>query len=325
MGSGAKPSVRRNDFVADHEQGYVQDPAQQEMQLVGFRIANIGGRASLVVGSSYYDIAEASGGALSADPMQVLGSPDQLHSLTALVADRSPTGKVGDVEFGPPVPRPQKSFGVGLNYQAHAEEGGMEVPDAPLVFTKFPSCIVGPTATVELRSDACDYEGELVVVIGPGGKDIAIDDAWNHVVGMTIGQDISDRAAQFASKPPHFDLGKSFDTFGPTGPMLVSLDELGDPDELRITTMINDEIRQDDTTANMIFKVPTLIAYLSRITTLQTGDLIFTGTPEGIGATQGKFLADGDMVTTTIEGIGTMTNPCVRSSDHGTNALLQDA
>ena len=226
------------------------------------------------------------------------------------------TGSLADVTLGPPVPRPQKSFGIGLNYQAHAAEGGMDVPDNPLVFTKFPSCIVGPTADVELRSDGCDYEGELVVVIGPGGKDIAIDDAWDHVVGVCGGQDISDRPAQFAAKPPHFDLGKSFDTFGPIGPVLVSVDEVADRDNLRIVTKVNGEVRQDDTTANLIFDVPTLISYLSRITTLVTGDVIFTGTPEGIGASQGKFLADGDVITTTIDGIGTMTNRCVRVSDY---------
>ncbi len=116
--------------------------------------------------------------------------------------------------------------------------------------------------------------------------------------------------------PPHFDLGKSFDTFGPIGPAVVSTDELADRSNLQITTLVNGEKRQDDTTSNMIFDVPTLISYLSRITTLVTGDVIFTGTPEGIGATQGKYLAGGDVVTTAIEGLGTMTNRCVRVSDH---------
>jgi 2,4-diketo-3-deoxy-L-fuconate hydrolase len=191
----------------------------------------------------------------------------------------------------------------------------MEVPENPLVFTKFPSCIVGPTTDVELRSDGCDYEGELVVVIGEGGKDIAVADAWSHVVGMTIGQDISDRPAQFSAKPPHFDLGKSFDTFGPMGPVLVSVDEIDDRNALPIVTEINGEVRQDDTTANLIFDVPTLVSYLSHITTLTTGDVIWTGTPEGIGAAQGKFLADGDVITTHIAGVGTMTNRCVRVGD----------
>ncbi len=191
----------------------------------------------------------------------------------------------------------------------------MEVPDNPLVFTKFPSCLVGPTAEVEMRSDAVDYEGELVVVVGRGGKDIEPTEAWEHVVGLTVGQDISDRAVQFAAQPPHFDLGKSFDTFGPIGPVMVSPASV-DRDRLRIVTEVNGDVRQDGTTDQMIFDVATLVSYLSRVTTLTTGDLIFTGTPDGIGAAQGKFLADGDVLTTRIEGIGTLTNRCVRITDH---------
>lgn len=283
---------------------------------MGFRLANIDGRAALVDGDRYYDVHELSGGAVGPDPMEAILDPEALSALSAELSDRTATGSIADVELGPPIPRPQKSFAVGLNYRAHAAEGGMDVPDAPLVFTKFPSCIVGPTADVEMRSDGCDYEGELLVVIGRGGKDINKADAWRHVVGLTVSQDISDRPAQFAAKPPHFDLGKSFDTFGPTGPWLVSLDLVEDPDDLRIVTKVNDEIRQDARTSSMIFDVPTLISYLSRITTLIPGDVIFTGTPEGIGATQGKLLRDGDVITTTIDGLGTMVNRCVRVSDH---------
>jgi 2-keto-4-pentenoate hydratase/2-oxohepta-3-ene-1,7-dioic acid hydratase in catechol pathway len=283
---------------------------------MGYRLANVAGRAALVAGDHYYDLETVSGGALGSDPMAALDVPDRLAALSGGLADQQPTGVLADVELGPPVPRPQKSFAVGLNYQAHADEGGVEVPKSPLVFTKFPSCIVGPNADVELRSDGCDYEGELLVVIGPGGKDIDPGDAWNHVVGLSVSQDISDRPVQFAAKPPHFDLGKSFDTFGPMGPVLVSVDEVADPERLRITTTVNGDVRQDGTTADMIFDVPTLVSYLSRITTLVTGDVIFTGTPEGIGATQGKFLAAGDVIVTTIEGLGTMTNRCVRVSDY---------
>ncbi|MEM9562576.1 MAG: fumarylacetoacetate hydrolase family protein [Actinomycetota bacterium] len=283
---------------------------------MGFRLANIDGRAALVDGDHYHDLETASDGALGQDPMAALGAGAQLAALAEGLGERTPTGAVADVVLGPPVPHPPKSFAVGLNYHAHAAEASMEPPDNPLVFTKFPSCIVGPTAEVEMRSDACDYEGELVVVIGAGGKDIAPDAAWDHVVGVTVGQDISDRVAQFAAKPPHFDLGKSFDTFGPIGPVLVSVDAIADPDDLRLVTAVNGEVRQDDTTANLIFDVPTLISYLSHITTLVTGDIIFTGTPEGIGATQGSFLSDGDVITTTIDGIGTMTNRCRRVTDH---------
>lgn len=282
---------------------------------MGFRLATIADRAVLVVGDGHHDLETLSGGEFSADAMAALAHPGRLSELSDAIADRAPEGSVADAVFGAPVPRPQKSFGVGLNYRAHAAESNMEPPEAPLIFTKFPSCLVGPTADVELRSGGCDYEGELVVVIGEGGKDIAPEDAWNHIVGVTVGQDISDRPAQFAAKPPHFDLGKSFDTFGPIGPCVVSLDLIGDPTALRIVTEVNGEVRQDDVTGNMIFDVPTLVSYLSRITTLVTGDLIFTGTPEGIGAAQGTFLADGDVITTTIDGVGQMTNRCVRMSD----------
>lgn len=280
---------------------------------MGFRLANVDGRASLVHGDHFYDL-EALGGP-SADPMVALAHPDVLSELSAGLADRTPTGALAEVVLGPPVPRPQKSFGVGLNYAAHAAEGGVEPPASPMVFTKFPSCLVGPTAEVEIRSDGCDYEGELVVVIGNGGKDITIEDAWDHVVGVTVGQDISDRPAQFAAKPPHFDLGKSFDTFGPIGPVVVSTDELPDRDALHIICEINGEVRQDGNTSDLIFDVPTLVSFLSSITTLVTGDIIFTGTPEGVGMAQGKWLADGDVITTTIDGVGTMTNRVVRISD----------
>jgi 2,4-diketo-3-deoxy-L-fuconate hydrolase len=282
---------------------------------MGFRLANVNGRAALVHGEHYTDLATHSSGALGPDPMEALTRPDLLAELSASLGDASVTGSLADVTLGPPVPRPQKSFGIGLNYAAHAAEGGRDTPDSPLVFTKFPSCLVGPTANVEVRSDGCDYEGELVVVIGEGGRDISIADAWNHVVGVTVGQDISDRPAQFAASPPHFDLGKSFDTFGPIGPVVVSTDELPDRDALHIVTRVNGELRQDGDTSDLIFDVPTLVSFLSSITTLVTGDIIFTGTPEGVGAAQGRFLADGDVITTTIDGVGTMANRVVRISD----------
>lgn len=283
---------------------------------MGFRLANVQGRAVLVDGEHYFDLATVSDGALSSDPMAALSQLAELTELGPALGDRAPTGRLADVVLGPPVPRPQKSFAVGLNYVDHAAEGEMEVPANPLVFSKFPSCLVGPTADVELRTDFCDYEGELVVVIGRGGKDIDPADAWAHVAGVMVGQDISDRKVQFAAKPPHFDLGKSFDTFGPIGPTLVSIDQIGDPAALQIVTAVNGEERQRASVTSMVFDVPTLIEYLSQITTLVTGDVIFTGTPAGVGATQGKFLADGDVITTTIDGIGTLVNRCVRVSDH---------
>ena len=213
---------------------------------MGFRLANVGGRAALVRDEEYFDLAEVSNGELPSDPMLALRYPDEVSALAATLNGRTASGTLAGVVLGPPVPQPQKSFGIGLNYLVHAAESSMEPPKNPLVFTKFPSCLTGPTADVEMRSDSCDYEGELVVVIGRSGKDIAPQDAWGHVIGVMAGQDISDRKAQFAAKPPHFDLGKSFDTFGPTGPVLVSLDEIGDPGDLRIVTTVNGEERQNE-------------------------------------------------------------------------------
>ena len=291
------------------------------MQSMPFKLANVDGRAALVRGdldgdAHYFDLATLSAGEIGPDPMAALAVPDRLAELSAGLEGAEPTGSVGDVTLGPPVPAPRNSYGIGLNYEQHADEADMEPPENPLVFTKFPSCICGPTDDVRLRSDGCDYEGELVVVIGDGGHDIAVDDAWDHVVGLTIGQDISDRPAQFMASPPHFALGKSFDTFGPIGPVLVSTDSFADPADLHLQTLVNGEVRQDDRTAKLLFDIPYLVSFLSRITTLTTGDVIFTGTPEGIGMAQGKFLADGDVITTTIEGIGSMVNTCRRVSDY---------
>jgi 2,4-didehydro-3-deoxy-L-rhamnonate hydrolase len=282
---------------------------------MGFRLANVAGRAVLVHGDHYTDLATHSSAMFGPDPMEALTRPDLLSELSATLGDSMVTGLLADVTLAAPVPRPQKVFGIGLNYLDHVAEGGREAPSSPLVFTKFPSCLVGPTADVEIRSEGCDYEGELVVVIGEGGRDIAIEDAWNHVVGVTVGQDISDRLAQFAASPPHFDLGKSYDTFGPIGPFIVSTDDLVDRDALHIVCAVNGDVRQDGTTADLIFDVPTLVSFLSGITTLVPGDLIFTGTPAGVGAAQGRYLADGDVITTTIDGVGTMTNRVVRISD----------
>lgn len=286
---------------------------------MGFRLGAVDGRAVLVRGDRYVDVEVASGRQLGADGRRLLAETEALAALDGQLAkdpDSFEWTAVAGAMFGPPVANPSQVFAVGLNYRKHAEEGGMAIPEVPLVFTKFASAITGPHADVELRSDVCDYEGELVVVIGAGGRDIPADQAWSRVAGLCVGQDISDRAVQMAASPPQFSLGKSFDTFGPTGPLIVSPENFGDPSALRITTEVNGDVRQDDTTADLIFDVPTLVSYLSHIATLRPGDLIFTGTPGGVGAPTGSFLRDGDVITTTIEGIGTMSNRCVRIADH---------
>ena len=283
---------------------------------MGFKLANIKGRAALLNEESFYDLEEISNGNLSHDSTKALFHLEELGELSKNLNDLEATGNISEAEFDAPVSFPKNCYAVGLNYRNHAEEANMTIPEVPMVFTKHTSCLVGASADVEMRSNYVDYEAELVVVIGLSGKDISKDDAWNHVAGLCVGQDISDRPAQFASTPPMFNLGKSFDTFGPMGPALVSPDSLPNKENLVIECKVNDEIRQNDNTDDLIFDVPTIISYLSEIVTLNTGDVIFTGTPGGVGVTQGKFLKDGDIITTSIEGLGTLTNKCVRVSDH---------
>lgn len=166
-----------------------------------YRFANYAGRAVLVDGDSYHDLEQLSDGKVSSDPMKAIAMEDLLHELQTKAQGRLPSGKIDPSQFGAPSPCPEKAFGIGLNYQTHADESSMEVPSKPVVFAKFSSCICEPNATVELRGESVDYEGEIVVVIGKGGRDIASVHAWEHVFGVTVGQDISDRAVQMASNP----------------------------------------------------------------------------------------------------------------------------
>ena len=209
--------------------------------------------------------------------------------------------------------RPQKIFGIGLNYRAHGAEAGMELPESPLVFTKFPSALCGPTSDIRLPSGRTDWEVELVVVIGTSGSNISADTAMDHVAGYSVGQDISERRVQLSGKPPQFNLGKSFDTFAPVSPM-VTLDAFDAPHDLEIWCEVAGERMQQGRTSDLIFDVPTLVSYLSSICTLQPGDLIFTGTPDGVGAARKppRYLQDGEEIVSCIEGIPQMRNRCVK-------------
>ncbi len=204
------------------------------------------------------------------------------------------------------MPRPPQVFGIGLNYRDHAEEAGLELPKDLLVFTKFPSSITGPHAEVSLPSDRVDWEVELVVVIGTEGHQVSVDRAWDHVAGLTVGQDLSERQVQFTSKPPQFSMGKSYPGFSPIGPWLVTPDDIGNPDALSIRCSIDHETVQDGSTADMVFSVAEIIARLSAIVTLLPGDVIFTGTPAGVGATRTppRYLKRGEVLTSTIQDIG---------------------
>jgi 2,4-didehydro-3-deoxy-L-rhamnonate hydrolase len=291
---------------------------------MSYKLGSVNGRAVLVKMNNFYDLEEISEGSLSHDSTDALFDLEKLDELNKKLDSFEPSGNLEGINFDPPVSSPKNCYAVGLNYRNHAEEAGMTIPEVPMVFTKHTSCLVGPTSEVQMRSDYVDYEAELVVVIGLSGKDISKKDAWNHVAGLCVGQDISDRPAQFTSTPPMFNLGKSFDTFGPMGPFLVSTELLEDKENLKIECSINDEIRQEDNTSNLIFGISDIIAYLSEIVSLKTGDVIFTGTPGGVGISQGKFLKDGDIITTSIEGLGTLTNKCVRISNHSRAEWLPD-
>jgi len=279
---------------------------------MGFRLGTVADRAVVVDDhDDWYDLARITGDERLVDPTVALAEPWVLDSYTQELAGLGADGRLDDATLGPPVPRPRQVFGVGLNYRSHAEETGAAVPPTPLIFTKFPGCLCGPTDDVELVTETVDFEVELVVVIGTGGRDIATDQAWERVAGLTVGQDVSDRALQFSSAPPHFDLGKSRAGYGPTGPLVVSIDAFDDPDDVALSCSVNGEVRQQDRTSGLIVDVPELIAYLSSILELFPGDLIFTGTPAGVGMTDGRFLVPGDVIESTIEGLGTMRNRCV--------------
>src|SRR5262245_32028540 len=182
-----------------------------------------------------------------------------------------------------------------------------------MVFTKFPNCLSGPRADVPIASGFVDYEAELVVVIGRRARGVAPERALDVVAGYCAGQDVSDRKLQFSDKPPQFSLGKSIDGFGPIGPEVVSLDALRDPNDLEIVCEVSGERLQHARTTDMVFSVPELVAYLSRFCTLEPGDLIFTGTPAGVGSvrTPRRYLKPGEVIRTDIEGIGELRNVCV--------------
>ena len=216
---------------------------------------------------------------------------------------------------GLPIDRPSKILCVGLNYRDHASESQMEVPPAPLLFAKWPNALVGNGETIVLPSQAqeVDYEAELGVVIGRGGRGISADDALDHVAGYICANDVSSRAVQFADG--QWTRGKSFDTFCPIGPELVPASDIADPQALRIRCVVNGETLQDATTADMIFRIADVIAYVSDGIELVAGDLILTGTPPGVGfaRTPPIYLEDGDEVTVEIDGVGRLTNPVRRA------------
>lgn len=275
------------------------------------QLANSKGRASLIRGERLIDVERRSDGRFGADPMALFARWGEFADWAASLDPHDGDDPLVESSLLACVPGPQKVFGIGLNYRDHAAEADLPIPEQPLVFTKFPNCLVGPTADVILTSDRVDWEVELVVVIGRGGTAIPEASAFDAVAGYCVGQDISDRRMQFAGKPPQFSLGKSANTFGPIGPAVVSLDAFADPNDLGLSCTVSGERMQDGRTSNMVFSVAELIAFLSRHCTLAPGDLIFTGTPAGVGSTRRRYLQPSDLIESTIEGIGNLRNRCV--------------
>jgi 2-keto-4-pentenoate hydratase/2-oxohepta-3-ene-1,7-dioic acid hydratase in catechol pathway len=227
-----------------------------------------------------------------------------LSSLTDLDWTEAAPYDVADLDA--PVPDPRQVFAIALNYAPHAAEAGYTPPDLPLVFTKFPSSITGPSTTVKLPEGNVDWEIEVVAVVGRGGRDIDEADAWSALAGVTVGQDLSERLLQLAGRPAQFSLGKSHAGFGPTGPWIVTPDELDDPDDLALASYLDGVPLQSGRTADMVFSIPRLVAHLSAVCELLPGDLIFTGTPAGVGnrLDPPRFLRPGETLTSHVDGVG---------------------
>lgn len=277
------------------------------------KLANLDGRAAVVLGDEIADIATASDGRFGPDPMGLYDEWDAFRDFAATVT--AVTGPLVEADLRNPVPRPRQVFAIGLNYRSHAEESGMALPEVPIVFTKFPASLAGPFDDIEVVGDTTDWEVELVVVIGRTADRVDEVDAWTHVAGLTIGQDISDRHLQFAAGS-QFSLGKSRRSYGPTGPWVVTPDEVDNPDDLALGCSVDGEKLQDARTSDLIFSVPRLVSELSAVLPLLTGDVIFTGTPGGVGVAlkPPRFLQPGNTLETWIEGIGTIRNRIVTGS-----------
>jgi len=247
--------------------------------------------------------------------LPIAGIPDMVALASRGLRDMPPISGVAlsDVKLLAPIPRPPKFICVGLNYREHAIESGQPIPERPTIFSKFSSCVIGPGAPIVLprNSNQPDYEAEFAFVIGKGGRHIRPENWRDHVFGYTIVNDVSARDFQMATS--QWLMGKTFDTFGPMGPWIVSSDEIPDPHALDISLTIGGETLQSANTRELIFKIPELVSYISSVVTLEPGDIVSTGTPSGVGFARKppRYLRPGDEVVIRIEGIGELRNPVV--------------
>jgi 2-keto-4-pentenoate hydratase/2-oxohepta-3-ene-1,7-dioic acid hydratase in catechol pathway len=272
------------------------------------RTMNVGGRLALVIGDGIVDVAEASDGRFAPAVQEAFARWDDLRTW-ADGTSLSPTGPIPEQGVGSPAPRPPQVFAIGLNYRSHAAEGGaQELPETPSCFTKFPMSVAGPYDVVELPQGFVDYEAEMVFVIGRQAYRISEDEAWSYVAGVSVGQDLSERLLQIAGPAPQYSLAKSYRGFTPIGPVLVTPDELSDPDDLALHCRLNGTEVQHARTSDMIFSVAQIVAHVSSILPMLPGDVVFTGTPDGIGFVRNPKvqLRPGDVLETEIEQIGTI-------------------
>jgi len=275
-----------------------------------------GPRACVLTDGTYVDLHAADPSLpTSLKALLALGDPG-LRKASAVAA------QAGAVRFDPKtaqhfavIPDPQKIICLGLNYRDHAIESGMDIPPEPVLFSKYPSALVGHGAKIVLPavSEQVDYEAELVIVVGRRAKHVSQEQAMDYVAGFAVGHDVSARDWQLNKPGRQWMAGKTFDTFAPVGPVLVTRDEVPNPSALGIRLRLNGQTMQDSSTAQLIFDVPYTISYLSKIVTLEPGDLIFTGTPPGVGMARKPpvWLKPGDVVEVEIDGLGVLTNPVV--------------
>ena len=240
---------------------------------------------------------------------------EQIHELSPEVSkfiDSNPEViPLSEIEFLPVIERPGKVLAVGLNYKDHAKETGMDLPEVPMIFTKQSTSVLGHQGEIHKPkvSDAVDYEGEMAFVIGKKCRHVSKEEALDVIAGVTICNDVSVRDWQIAS--PTFTMGKSFDTHCPIGPYIVTMDEISDIHNLKIKTYVNDELRQDSCTDQLIFDCFDLIEHITKAFTLEPGDIIATGTSSGVGVVLGKYLVPNDVVRIELENVGTLENKVI--------------
>jgi 2-keto-4-pentenoate hydratase/2-oxohepta-3-ene-1,7-dioic acid hydratase in catechol pathway len=280
------------------------------MRLVTFQTAKEKALVGILIGEQVFALDHDSFPDMNVFLSAGTSALDQANSVEYGKEKASRTYRLADVTLLAPVPKPSKIIAVGLNYRDHAIETKLEIPQTPIIFAKFPSSITGPDAPVVLPKDdpQADYEAELGVVIGRTAKAVSEDDAMKHVAGYLPLNDVSARRWQFADK--QWVRGKSPDTFCPTGPWLTTRDAVPDPHTLAILMRINGTVMQNSNTSNLIFRIPTLIAFISAAITLEPGDIIATGTPDGVGVFRKPpvFLKSGDVMEVDIEGLGVLKN-----------------